>query len=221
MLPFILAAVALLLSWIVIMPIRFHFMKGDDDTPFTFVLKGLPTAMAAALACYAALTQNPGAYANWMALGLIICLLADVVLGIQFAAGGGLFLCGHICYVIALTSLVPLTLWHGVIFAIAMAVLQGFLLTYRKRMTDKLIAYGVCVYAAALSALLAAALPLPYLAEGFQPVLAAVGAVLFVLSDATLCDNMINNRPLPNQYISLGIYYTAQFLLGLSTLPVL
>lgn len=221
MLPFFLAGTAWLLTWLLIMPVRFRRMKGGEDTPFTFVLKALPTAMAAAFACYAALSHNPGPYASWMALGLVVCLVADVVLGIQFAVGGGLFLCGHICYVLGLTSLVPITLWHGILFAVAMVILQGFLIAYRKRMTNKLIAYGVCVYAVALSALLASALPLPFLVQGFQPVMAAIGALLFVLSDATLCDNMINNRPLPNQYISLGIYYTAQFLLGLSTLRVL
>ena len=42
-----------------------------------------------------------------------------------------------------------------------------------------------------------------------------------MISDITLCDNMLNARPVRNQYISLGIYYTAQILLGISTLAVL
>lgn len=220
MLPIILAIIALILAWAVIMPVRFHLMKGNDDTPFTFFLKTLPTACAAALAVYAALWANPVPYARWMALGLIICTAADVVLGIHFITGGFLFFCGHVCYILALMGQQSPSVWNAIIFVIAMVVLQGFLIAYRKRMTDKLLAYGVCVYAMALSGLLASALPLPFLGSSFRPALAAIGALLFVLSDATLCDNMVNDRPLPNQYISLGIYYTAQFLLGLSVLPV-
>ncbi len=220
MLPILLSLIILALSWAIIMPIRFRLMKGGDDTPFTFVLKGFPTACAAALACYAALCMNPAPYARWMALGLFICLVADVVLGIRFVVGGFLFLCGHICYILALMGQQSLSVWNAIIFIVAMVVLQGFLLFYRKRMNDKLLAYGVCIYATALAGLLATALPLPFLGSGPRPLLAAIGALLFVLSDATLCDNMVNNRPVLNQYISLGIYYTAQFLLGLSVLPV-
>ncbi len=219
--PVWLAVLIAALTWAVIMPARFSRMKNGRDIPLTLVLKGIPTAAAAAFACWAALSHNPIPYARWMALGLLVCLAADVVLDAYFVVGGGLFLLGHVCYVIGLTRLAPLTLWHGLVFLAALAALEGFLWAYRKRITDRLLALGVCVYAAALAALLAAALPLPFLGGGAHPLLAAAGALLFVISDATLCDNMINQRPLPNQYISLGVYYTAQLFLGLSTLAVL
>lgn len=219
--PIWLAVIVAVLTWTVIMPVRFSLMKNGRDTPPTLIFKGIPTAAAAAFAIWAALSQNPGPYAQWMALGLLVCLAADVVLDLHFVIGGGFFLLGHVCYVIGLTRLCPVTLWHGLVFVAAMVVLQGFVLAYRKHIKDRFLAYGVCVYAAALAALLAAALPLPFLGGGTHPFLAAAGALLFVLSDATLCDNMINRRPLPNQYVSLGIYYTAQLLLGLSTLAVL
>ena len=45
---------------------------------------------------------------------------------------------------------------------------------------------------------------------------AASGAALFVVSDMTLCYNTVQKKPTLWHYISLGIYYTAQLLLGLS-----
>lgn len=221
MLPLCLAALSLILTWALIMPLRFSRMQGDTDTPFTFLLKAIPTAAAAAFACCAALMPAAAPCARWMAAGLLVCLTADVVLGIRFEVGGGLFLLGHICYIIGLMSLQTLSPANGVILLIALAVLEGLLYTCRGRMPNRLLACGVYVYAAALATLLAAALPLPFTVGGRGATLAAVGAILFVLSDATLCDNMLNDRPRPNQYVSLGIYYTAQLFLGMSVLAVL
>lgn len=221
MIPAIIAAATLLLSWCLIMPVRFARMKDGNDTPGTMVLKGLPTAVAAGLALWAALQPGTAAYAGWMAAGLILCLLGDMVLCFCFPAGGGLFLCGHICYVAGLTTLQGLTGWHGLVFGLALVLLEGALYLCRRKMPDPLLAVGVYVYAAALAALLAMALPLPFSGPDHYRLLAAVGAVLFVLSDATLCDNLLNQRPLPNQYVSLGIYYTAQFFLCLSAVAVL
>ena len=76
--------------------------------------------------------------------------------------GGGLFLLGHLCYVTGLLNLHPPGSIHLLIFTAALAGLLGLLLRLRKRFADRLLFYGVCVYAAALAALLAAALPLPF-----------------------------------------------------------
>ena len=46
--------------------------------------------------------------------------------------------------------------------------------------------------------------------------LAAAGAALFVASDMTLCYNPVQKKPTLWHYLSLGIYYSAQLLLGLS-----
>lgn len=211
----------LLVVWGSIMPTRFRHMKNGQDTPFTLVLKGVPTAMAALFPLSCLILEMRSPYPGWMLAGLLFCLAGDVVLSLHFVAGGGLFLLGHLCYVTGLLSLQPPGGIHLLVFAAALAVLLGLLLRLRKRFTDRLLFYGVCVYAAALAALLAAALPLPLAAGSPQAWCAAAGALLFVLSDITLCDNMLNARPVRNQYISLGIYYTAQFLLGISTLAVL
>lgn len=217
----VVAAFLLLVIWGGIMPTRFRHMKNGQDTPLSLALKGVPTAMAVLFPLRCLLLEMHSPYPGWMLAGLLFCLAGDVVLSLHFVAGGGLFLLGHLCYVTGLLNLHPPGSIHLLIFTAALAVLLGLLLHLRKQIADRLLFYGVCVYAAALAALLAAALPLPLAAGSPQTWCAAAGALLFVISDITLCDNMLNARPVRNQYISLGIYYTAQILLGISTLAVL
>ena len=77
----------------------------------------------------------------------------------------------------------------------------------------------VAVYVVALAALLAFSLPLPLLAPSARSTLAALGAVTFVVSDMTLCHNLLLKRPSSCHFVSLGIYYMAQRLLALSAFP--
>ena len=203
------------------MPARFKRMKNKQDSPFTLLLKGLPMVTVLILAWVYGGFPEAAPHARWMLAGLILCLGGDIVLGIHFIAGGGLFLLGHVCYVIGLLTRQTLAPVHGILFASVLVLLVVFLSLFRSRMPDKRLFPAVCVYAAALAALIAAALPLPFTAGTPQSYLAALGAILFVISDMTLCDNMLNTRPLRNEYISLGIYYTAQFLLGASLFTVL
>ena len=203
------------------MPNRFRRMKNKKDSPFTLLLKGLPMVTVLVLTWVYGGFPDAAPHARWMFAGLILCLGGDIVLGIHFIAGGGLFLAGHICYVIGLLGQQTLAPVHGILFVSVLGLLVVFLSLFRSRMPDGRLFPAVCVYAAALAALTAAALPLPFTAGSPQAYLAALGAILFVISDMTLCDNMLNTRPLRNEYISLGIYYTAQFLLGASLFTVL
>ena len=95
-------------------------------------------------------------------------------------------------------------------------MLEIFVYRYRDKVPARFILLGLQIYALALSALLAFSLPLPFLAPGTRSVLAAAGAALFVASDMTLCYNTVQKKPTLWHYLSLGIYYSAQLLLGLS-----
>lgn len=203
------------------MPARFRRMKENKDNSFTLFLKGLPMATVILLVWLNGGFPQAAPHACWMLSGLILCLAGDIVLGIHFIAGGGLFLAGHVCYVISLLGRQPLTPVHGILFLAILGLLVAFLSLFRSRMPDQRLFPAVCIYAAALAALTTAALPLPFTAGNPQNWLAALGAILFVVSDMTLCDNMLNRRPRRNEYISLGIYYAAQFLLGASLFTVL
>ena len=58
-----------------------------------------------------------------------------------------------------------------------------------------------------------------YAVPSARSTLAALGAVMFVVSDMTLCHNLLLKRPGSCHFVSLGIYYMAQLLLALSAFP--
>ena len=207
---------AVLLTWALCMPLHFYGKKQKNKV-LSLIFKALPTIMAAAFAGYAALCL-PGSddYARLIFLGLCTCVFADVLLEIRFEAGGFLFFLGHVLYVLALSRYRVLSWWCLTVFLIAAAVLEIFVHSYRNRVPARFLLLGLRIYALALSALLAFSLPLPFLAPGSRSVLAASGAALFVVSDMTLCYNTVRKKPTLWHFISLGIYYSAQLLLGLS-----
>lgn len=218
--PLLLGVWIMVLVTCIAMPARFK-RKKEKDTPFSIVLKALPMVVVLLLAWGYGGFPAAAPHARWMFAGLILCLGGDIVLCIHFVTGGALFFMGHVCYVIGLLARQTLAPVHGILLVSVLGLLVAFLSRFRSRMPDKRLFPAVCVYAAALAALTAAALPLPFAVASPQSYLAALGAVLFVLSDMTLCDNLLNTRPLRNEYISLSIYYTAQFLLGASLFTVL
>lgn len=205
-----------LLTWALCMPLHFYGKKQKNKV-LSLVFKALPTIMAAMFAGYAALFL-PGSddYARLIFLGLCTCVFADVLLEIRFEVGGFLFFLGLVLYVLALSRYRVLSWWCLTVFLIAAAALEIFVHSYRNRVPARFLLLGLRIYALALSALLAFSLPLPFLAPGTRSVLAAAGAALFVASDMTLCYNTVQKKPTLWHYLSLGIYYSAQLLLGLS-----
>ena len=105
------------------MPARFKRMKNKQDSPLTLFLKGLPMVTVLILAWVYGGFPDAAPHARWMFAGLILCLGGDIVLGIHFIAGGGLFLLGHVCYVIGLLTRQTLAPVHGILFVSVLVVL--------------------------------------------------------------------------------------------------
>ena len=57
---------------------------------------------------------------------------------------------------------------------------------------------------------------MPFRQFSTRTLLAALGALIFVLSDMGVCHGMMCRIPKKLDYLYLGIYYLAQLLLGLS-----
>ena len=152
-------------------------------------------------------------------IGLCVCTLADVALDVRFEVGGALFFTGHVVYVAALSQYRVLSWWCLTVFVVALAGLWCFALRYRRHFPKPHLLAGVMIYVVALAALLAFSLPLPLLAPSARSTLAALGAVTFVVSDMTLCHNLLLKRPSSCHFVSLGSYYMAQLLLALSAFP--
>lgn len=207
-------AAAVLATWFLIMPV--YFSRNPRMTQaLRLAVKAVPTALAALFALIA-YSHGGETYALLIFIGLCVCTAADVLLGIQFIVGGALFLTGHIFYMTALGGLHTLS---GALFPVALIAYAGlalFLRRYFPLFPHKLLIAGVLVYALALGLLLGFSLPLPFSVLSQRNVLAALGAALFVLSDMGTCHTILANPGRTFDYCSLGTYYTAQLLLGMS-----
>lgn len=210
------AIAAIVLTWLVWMPLHFRF-KQSEHPIIHHLAKVLPTLSAAAIAGYACIAMGETtAYPELVFAGLVVCAAADWMLGVKFEVGGALFFIGHVLYVLALSRYRALSWWCLTVFVLAECGMLFFLSHYRGTAPNRIVGRGLIVYSLALSALLGFALPLPFLAPGARSVFAAVGAALFVLSDLTLCHNTVRKKPTAWHYVSLGVYYMAQFALALS-----
>ncbi len=201
--------------WALFMPVHF-WAKARGKKPLSLLFKGIPTLLCAALAGLAFL-GNADLYAKWIFAGLCVCTLADILLDIRFEVGGTLFFLGHVLYVVALSQYRTLSWWCLTVAVLALAGLWFFASHYTRGISQWHIVAGVLIYCLALSGLLGFSLPLPFLAPSVRSTLAAMGAAAFVISDMTLCHNTVRQKPVRWHYGSLGIYYTAQWLLALST----
>ena len=209
-------ALALIVTWAVIMPLYFT-NEGVLSQAAVLTIKIIPTS-AAALFALTAFLKSGGAdrYALLIFLGLVVCAAADYLLGVKFIVGGALFFTGHMFYLAALGSFRRPTWWSLPVFILAVIGLWFFCHRYFDQFPSKLLFVGVMVYCMALGALLGFSLPLPLLKFSRRAVLAALGAALFVLSDMGTCHVILANPGKRFDFMSLGIYYTAQFLLGMS-----
>ncbi len=179
-----------------------------------YVFKPLTTALILLLAATAA-TETP-AYRNAILAGLAFSFLGDVFLMLpkdRFIPGLAAFLIAHVWYVAAFT--------HGIGFHTAVLPLLPYLAgglalmfvlwPHLGKMRAPVLVYGVVIVvmgwqaAARWDAL-----------GGTGPLLAALGATLFIVSDAALALNRFA-RPFPAaQALILTTYYAAQWMIALS-----
>ena len=210
----IMAVLAVVLTVFLIMPVHYRWI-GHIRSPWTHATKVMPTLICAAFAG-TALLRGGGRYSLLIFIGLLICAAADVLLGIHFVTGGTLFLSGHICYMAAFCTHQRPTWWSAVVFAAVLALLWLFLWQFRPRIQNPMMFCGVLLYSAALAVVVGLSLPMPFLSFSARSLLAAAGALIFVLSDMGVCHASMYKIPQKLDFCYLGIYYLAQLLLGLS-----
>jgi len=220
--------------WLLWMPLRFY-TRARGLKRLSTVCKIIPTTMAACLAGYACFAFPAADTASWLLLlGVCVGASADAAINYRLELGGVLFFLAHCLYIAALLLICPPGGWFAGVTLTVFLVALCFLSRYKVHFAGRLFRVGVVCYAAALSALLGAALPAPFTAGGLRSLLGAFGALLFVLSDATLCRNSVAHRMerareasqgsaaigaarrrLLQDCLSLGCYYTAQTMFAL------
>jgi uncharacterized membrane protein YhhN len=179
------------------------------------VTKPLTTGLIIAVAAAAA-APVPAVYKTLVLTGLIFSLLGDVALMLPekwFTAGLVAFLAAQVSYILAFKPLPghpisPATFLPFVLFGLLM-----FFLLAPKLGPMKL---PVFIYIAAITLMAGFAAARFIDRGGTKPLLAFVGAVLFLISDSVLAYDRFARKVPGARVIILGTYFPAQLLIALS-----
>ena len=181
-----------------------------------YVFKPLATLLVLALAL--SFAESPPAYRWAVAAGLVFSTAGDIFLMLpreRFVAGLASFLVAHLFYVFAFSSDAPFgaapLLWLP-FFAAGGAVVAVVWRGLDRALRGPVIAYVVVI------AVMAGQAAGRWHSLGGEPALwAALGAALFVVSDALLAINRFRAPFRAERALTLGSYWAAQLLIALST----
>ncbi len=179
------------------------------------VAKPLTTSLIIGLAAVAA-APVPAVYKTLVLAGLAFSLLGDVALMFPekaFTAGLAAFLAAQVFYILAFRPrpghpVSPATFLPYVLFGLLM-----FFLLAPKLGPMKL---PVFVYIAAITTMAGLAAARFVDLGGTKPLLAFVGAILFLISDSVLAYDRFARKVPGARVVVLGTYFPAQLLIALS-----
>ncbi len=157
-------------------------------------------------------------YSIFLTIGLFFAMLGDIILGVDFTIGAGLFALGHIFFFVAFLFLNRFSIWDIIIslVIIGASLCIVFLsngLTFGK-MLPLVIAYAVIIsnmLAKSFSNLL---LNRKYNSK--QLLYIFVGTLMFFLSDLMLMFNVFGNGERVFNIFCLSLYYPAELILATS-----
>ena len=157
-------------------------------------------------------------YKIFIISGLLLSLLGDTFLIYpeqHFKIGLIAFLIGHICYIIAFTvsSGVHFTFWIFLPISIIGILYLRSILPYSGKMKIPVMIYIIIIVIMSWMAMER----LNYIPT-VGTILAVMGAVLFMISDAVLALNKFRKPFISAELIILATYFTAQWLLAVSVI---
>ena len=158
----------------------------------------------------------PSSYGFWILIGLVFSLAGDVFLMLpkdRFLAGLASFFVAHVAYIAAFYSWVTQPIWF---IAIAVLIFAGLMLRLLWPSLKKQLKLPVVFYIGIISVMVWLAVSV-WLRIGDLPAeRAALGAVLFMISDSALAINRFHSPFSWSQALVLGTYFPAQWLIALS-----
>lgn len=149
-----------------------------------------------------------------MAVGLLLCMMGDIVLNRNFLLGAVIFAAGHGAYIAAYASLRKgmrreWMLNAGIALASVLLVISPFFSFHAWMMK------GVCIlYAMVISCMMGKAISLWRMNKDAVSGLIALGSVLFYFSDLMLAMHYFGNAPRIADTLCLFTYFPAQCLLA-------
>jgi len=176
-----------------------------DDRRTEFWAK--PLVLSSLIVAAVVLGATETAAGIWLLVALVFGLLGDVALLSdslpRFRAGVGAFLVGHLAYVACFASLgltmIPAWSWGGLVVLAVALIATREVVPATHRLAGRALSVPVAVYSVVIGAML--------LCAWFTGVpLVALGASVFVISDATLSvDRFV--RPIPHARLTLMVTY--------------
>lgn len=169
---------------------------------------------------YALLTRRQGKrFFVWMAAGLVLAMLGDVLIGYDFIVGAATFALGHVCFFTAYCFLQRIRSRDLVISGVLFAGTVVFLLFFPLLRFDPPILRAVCIlYALIISAMLGKAIGNLVHGRSALTGTVAVASALFFFSDLMLVLDRFVGRWSWTDHACMGTYYPALCLLALSML---
>lgn len=192
-----------------------HYQHGEGRW-LAFIFKPLATSLILAVAALRPATQS-SRYRLAVIAGLALSLLGDVFLMVPkegFLAGLASFLLAHICYLVAFTSGVRFA-QRGMPLVVTGIALGAVLVAVWPRLPGNL-RIPILVYATFLGAMASQAVVRGLVIRKREAVLAALGALFFLVSDSFLAFSRFHGGYALANILVLGTYYVAQWLIAMS-----
>lgn len=154
----------------------------------------------------------------WMIIALVFAMLGDILLNINFYVGTIIFAVSHVFYFVSYCMLQKFNkkdiLYGFIIFIFAISII---LFTPFLNFEAALMKRICCFYALIISLMVGKAISNVLKQNNFTNIIIVIGSILFFVSDFMLLLNKFGNISGTN-YLCLGTYYPAQFLLAFSIL---
>ncbi|XP_032312381.1 lysoplasmalogenase-like protein TMEM86A isoform X3 [Drosophila ananassae] len=205
-----------LVPFLVTLVFYFSLVRKDPQGElWTTVLKCLPILALVFYIVAKGLSLKKGYRRSlWILLGLIFSCGGDALLNINlFPFGMVSFGVAHVFYISAF-GWKPLKWLIGLVLYVAVSLFVYFV----HKKLDEILIIGVPIYCFIITTMLWRSLARAVDVKSFLAIFCAVGAILFVISDALIAVTMFVGVPLPCARLQIMItYYAAQFAIALST----
>lgn len=194
-----------------------HFkMKEQTDKRWNILPKCLATWMMVCTSAVGIYQNGSRHAAACILISMILFLLADALLEIRFFWGMIVFAAGHF---LLIGWFIVQGNFHPASLPIWLFLLAGTLVLFRKELKggkENPLLYLMILYPAVLLAMTAMALTLPFTADE-RYTWAAVGAVLFAVSDMMVGKGFFKKLPPKLDFFALAMYYCGIFCLSMMT----
>ena len=179
-------------------------------TSFGFVVIGLVN-----LVYLISQRKKPLRFPVILVVGLVLAMLGDIVLNVDFIGGAALFAVGHIFYAVSYAMLKPVEKLDVILSLVIFAEAGTFLMTAPIFDFGGGLMKGICVgYALVISCMFGKALTNVIRERNAVNLLLAVGSGVFVFSDIMLVLYVFADAPKIVDILCVATYYPAQCFLA-------